>query len=528
MLSISGFCFSLAVLVVPFLSKYLIDEALNINNGKVNSYDRLIMLIIFISIFTLVSIILKVIDLFLYSRFYIKLEAELKNKLYKSMSYKNVIELINFKLGDIEMLYEQDIKNILRAKLQIIPQIIKQISRALISLILLFILDETKYKIMIISLLLIGVIGLISAKIYSKIIKPYHKKVLEADSITSNFFIDSFNHHKQIVSYSAYDRSIEYYINLNNDSVNKKKKRNFIIYSANSFVYAFITIVYSLCIIFGAYLISKGIYTYGSLIAIVQLINNIEAPFLSLSSLISNYNLGNASIERINELLKLDEVKNNNRINDFDLIKFDHVSFSYDGINMIINDLNLEIKKGDIVKFAGPSGAGKTTILLLLLGYLKPSSGLIKYYYNEKEYDILDLDIFAYLSQENILFSASILENIYILTGVRDINKIYEALKDANIYDEIMKLKDGINTIVNNNSGLSVGQIQRLLIAIMILHDRPILLLDEFSSNLDINNEDIIINNLLKYNKTIIYISHRNNKILDEKVVNINRDFWGD
>ena len=513
--------FSLLVLVVPFLTKYLIDEAINLSNNG-GSYDKLIMYIIIISIFTLLAIIVKIIDNILFSRFYINLENKLRNDLFSSMTYKSLSSLLDFKAGDIEVLYSQDIRNVIRSKLQIIPSFVKQLVRAIASIILLFILDETKYKIIILILLGIGIVALISARIYSKLIKPHHKKVLEADSQASSFFIESFNHHKQIISYDAYNRSIDYYIKLNDISRDEKRKRNRIVYSANSFVYAFITIIYSICIILGAIFIARGIYTYGSLIAIVQLINNVEAPFLSLSSLINNYNLGLTSEERLKKLMNLEEEDKNQEIDDFDSIKITNLSFSYDNERMVINGLNLCINKGEILKIAGESGIGKTTLLMLLLGFLKPTSGNIKFIKDNKEYDTFKSRLlFSYLSQENILFSASIRENIYILTGVNDIDKINNALKMANIYDEIYVLKDGLDTKLNNNTGLSLGQIQRILIAILILYDKPILLLDEFSSSLDKDNENKIIDNLLSLNKTIIYITHRNNEIENQKIINI-------
>ena len=156
------------------------------------------------------------------------------------------------------------------------------------------------------------------------------------------------------------------------------------------------------------------------------------------------------------------------------------------------------------------------------MGFLNPNKGNIYFIKDNNKYETCkNRNLISYLSQENILFSASILENIYILTGVKDIDKINEALKLANIYNEIYDLKDGLNTKINNNTGLSLGQIQRILIAILILFDKPILLLDEFSSALDKDNESIIIDNLLKLNKTIIYITHRNNIIKNQKDIYI-------
>jgi ATP-binding cassette subfamily B protein len=316
----------------------------------------------------------------------------------------------------------------------------------------------------------------------------------------------------------------EYIDKLNLDAKIEKTKRNRILYTANSFIFAFITLIYSMCLILGAYFIAKGIYTYGALIAIVQLINNIEAPFINLSGLINHYNLGKTSKERYLKLINEENINNSCEINDFDSIVFDNLSFKYDD-RYIIKDFNLEIKKGDILKIGGESGIGKTTLLSLILGYLEPNSGDIRFVKDNKKYDTYkSRGLFGYLSQDNILFSATILDNIYILTGIKDINKINDALKLANIYDEIYQMKDGINTKLSNNQGLSLGQIQRILIAILILYDKPILLLDEFSSSLDKDNENIIINNLLSLNKTIIYITHRNNIISNQRVIEIKNE----
>ena len=258
-LSIIGLIFTILVLLIPFFTKYLVNEAINVSNMENKVFDNLIKYIIIIISLTIVAIIVKIFDNFLFSIFYINEEKKLRNMLFSNISFKTLDSLSLYKVGDIEVLYGQDIKNVIKAKLTILPSLIKQISRALLSLILLFILDDTKYKLMIIILLSIGILALIGARFYSKIIKPHHKKVLELDSIASNFFIESYSHHKQIIAYDGINRSIEYYNILNEDAKRAKRKRNNIIYTANSLVYAFISIVYAICIILGAYLIAKNI-----------------------------------------------------------------------------------------------------------------------------------------------------------------------------------------------------------------------------------------------------------------------------
>ena len=136
-LSAIGLIFTAIVLAIPFLTKYLIDEAIALSTIDNKTYDKLIFYIVLISSLTLLAVIVRVFDNFLYSHYQINLEFKLKNELYKSMSNKSLNSLYQFKAGDIEILYEQDIKNVIKRSLVVIPQFVKQISRCLISLILL-------------------------------------------------------------------------------------------------------------------------------------------------------------------------------------------------------------------------------------------------------------------------------------------------------------------------------------------------------------------------------------------------------
>ena len=139
-LSAIGLIFTAIVLAIPFLTKYLIDEAIALSTIDNKTYDKLIFYIVLISSLTLLAVIVRIFDNFLYSHYQINLEFKLKNDLYKSMSNKSLNSLYQFKAGDIEILYEQDIKNVIKRSLVVIPQFVKQISRCLISLILLFLL----------------------------------------------------------------------------------------------------------------------------------------------------------------------------------------------------------------------------------------------------------------------------------------------------------------------------------------------------------------------------------------------------
>lgn len=520
LLSIIGVLQIAFTLTIPLLSKYLIEKALNNNDDKIFGFDSLYVLITMMFIFLILMIICKITYNLCYSSFLTKREKELKVFLYEKLINKDVSSLLNYHAGEIEQLFHSDINNVIKAELSVIPSIVIQLARLTISVGLMLYIDW-KFLLFI---LLCGIFGFGFAKIYSHIIKPHHKKVLEADGKANSFLVESVNQMKLIQAYDASIYANEYYNNLNDQAIYEKRKRNNIMYGANSGIFAFSNIIYVVALCYGAIFISKDLLTYGSLIAIVQLLNNIQNPILSMSPLLNHLSLGKTSEARINDLINLKDIENCDDINDFESIIFDNVSFTYDNEKYIIKNYNAIIKKDEIVLLSGPSGIGKTTLFMLLLGFLKPTEGkiIVKTKDNEIPVSGKTRGLFSYVPQENIIFSGSIKDNLYILTGKKE-DEIIDALKKANIYDEIMNMPNKLDTkLSERGAGLSIGQIQRILIAGAILKDNPILLLDEFSSALDEANEDSIINNLKTLNKTIIYITHRKKEISGQRVLNFN------
>lgn len=503
------------LLLIPVLCSNLVDKAILFTKGEnINLVlETLLLLIPGIGL-----VIMKTLYNFLYSSFSLKLEKEYKEYLYINLINKKYNEIRNYSTGKIELLFNQDIFNVIKNQLTTIPQFIRELSRMLFAIIIVAFIDY-KYLILI---LIFGVIGFIFAKIYSSKSRKLHRKVLDKDGKVSGFIIETNAQLKLIQAYDSKEYVNEHFLKLNDDLIDSKRKRNYLIYGANSGLYAFTTILYLFTICYGALSITVGL-TYGNVLALIQLLSNIQNPFLSFSSLINSYNLSKTSLTRLNEALAMNENEKPLKIDDFESIIFDNVSFSYDNENKILDNFSMEIKKNDIVLLSGPSGRGKTTILMLLLGFIEPNSGSIYLVSNNEKIklDSKTRSIFGYVPQENIIFSGTILDNIYILTG-KSKDEAIKALKLANIYDEIMALPNGLETeLKERGSGLSLGQIQRILIAIALLKDSKILLLDEFSSALDSNNEDIIINNLKNLNKTIIYVTHRNKTIDNKRIVSL-------
>lgn len=209
------------------------------------------------------------------------------------------------------------------------------------------------------------------------------------------------------------------------------------------------------------------------------------------------------------------------------VVTFDHVTFTYDSEENVLEEISFTLNKNEMVALVGPSGAGKSTIVNLLLKFYSPTKGEITI--NNKNYSEIShrfvRENIALVFQENELFSSTIKENVAYGSEINE-EKVTEALKKANASEFVEKFKDGIDTEVGERGiKLSGGQRQRIQIARAIYKDAPILILDEATSSLDAKSESEVseaIDNLVK-DRLVIVIAHRFSTIQNaNKVVVLN------
>lgn len=241
-------------------------------------------------------------------------------------------------------------------------------------------------------------------------------------------------------------------------------------------------------------------------------------PVVALSSLSNNLNQTLASGERVLSLLEekplVEEVEGDKETNDsFKGATLNHVIFSYDD-ETILDDYSLKLEPGTITGIHGVSGSGKSTILKLLMRFWDVNQGSITV--NEEEIKQIPTkhlrNMESYVTQETHLFHDSIANNIAIAKKDATREEIMEAAKKASIHDFIMALPKGYDTEVGElGDTLSGGEKQRIGIARAFLHDAPMILMDEPTSNLDSLNEGIILKSLKESSKqkTIVLVSHR-------------------
>ena len=282
----------------------------------------------------------------------------------------------------------------------------------------------------------------------------------------------------------------------------------------------FFTGLLNIVVIFvGGYLVYTDQMTIGVLVEFLMFVNVFVQPVRRFTSLIEDYQKSVTGFKRCMEVLAMEpEIKDATNAKDAGVLDgnlvFDHVFFSYGNDVPILQDFNLNIKKGETVAIVGPSGAGKTTLCSLIPRFYEITGGSIRI-------DGTDIRDFTQESlrrnigvvqQDVFLFNGSVKDNIAYGKVDSSDDEIVQAAIFANLHDFIMELPNGYDTIVGERGvKLSGGQKQRVAIARTFLKNPPILILDEATSSLDNENEKIIqqsFENLAK-NRTTLIIAHR-------------------
>jgi ATP-binding cassette subfamily B protein len=257
--------------------------------------------------------------------------------------------------------------------------------------------------------------------------------------------------------------------------------------------------------------------TTGELVAFFSYLGIIIWPMTAIGMVTNIFQRGNASYQRINEFLReksdIQDIPKAEYRNLQGDIKFEKINFSYNG-QMVLDNINIHIKKGQYVGICGKIGSGKSTVARLILRVIEPQSG--KIIYDSIDYRKIKIaavrESIGYVPQDSFLFSETIEENVRFGQPGTTYEEIIEACKIASIHQNIMELKDQYKTIVGEKGvTLSGGQKQRLCLARAIIRKPKVIILDDALSAVDTDTERKIIKNLRNYSRgiTTIVISHR-------------------
>lgn len=526
-LTLVSILFSSTGVLFALASKQVIDSA--ISDSSTFVVDMIYLGIVLVSMLVLRA-------LFQYLNIYLmgKVELSMKKEMFIDVLNKEFLPISGYHSGDLLNRFNSDISKIAEGFVDIVPKLTYFIVRFTSAFVVLFIIDQ--YFALII--LGFGLLVLLGSKLFGGTLRKAHLEHQESETSSRSFVQETFANMLVIKSFDAYVEVGKQNEALLQDHLKKKIKRNNLSIFASSGLTSVLSVGYFIALIWGALQIVADQLSFGSLTAILQLVQQVQSPFSGLSQLMPKYYGMIASAERIMEVEDIKNEKNIEdiqvKVEDFKQLIFDSVTFGYEPDKPILKNLSIAIPANEIIRLSGISGTGKSTILKLMLGLMEPNSGSISIELkNGKKIKVSrsTRKLFTYVPQGNLILSGTVRDNIVFGKEDYDMNQVVAAAKAAELDSFIKTLPDKYDTILGERGyGLSEGQIQRLAIARGIMRDGFFMLFDEATSALDHDTEIKILNNIKKLrNRTCVLVSHKDNvSVISEKIIEIKDDEVGD
>ena len=368
---------------------------------------------------------------------------------------------------------------------------------------------------------------LLSSKISSKCEKHFDSMFEESGKLNS-LVEESYSNYATTKAYNYENETIRKHRIINEKQRDEEIKANFIaaivrpcIAFSNALIYIVINFV-------GGWLILEGKASVGTVVTMVLFAKQISAPLENVAEILGEVQRAASASERVFSLLDLDEeIPDTGSFSEKEIlgdVKFDSVDFSYSEDKPLIKNLNLDIKHGQNIAIVGPTGAGKTTIVNLLMRFYDPQSGKITI--DGKDISEISREevrgLFGMVLQDTWLFNGTVADNIAYGNPSATRDEIISACDEAYCDHFIRTLPNGYDTVIGDDTtNISGGQKQLLTIARALLANHKLLILDEATSNVDTRTEILIQKAMdkLMAGKTCFVIAHRLSTIVDSDLI---------
>jgi ATP-binding cassette subfamily B protein len=500
---------SLLSSLIPFIVKNAIDNYISAKN-----LQGLIKLSIFLLLMIGVQFISKLIQIYLTNLSGQKIMKDLRHDLFQTMESFEIDVFTKEPSGKIITRITNDVENMNELLTSGIVSLLGDMLMVVFSIIFLFYIN---LKLSLISLIPLPV-AIIAALFLGNRMEKIYEKVRDILTRMNIHMQESLTGLPIIQTFGVEKTNLSKFSNITKDfrfTFHKAQMLNIMLrQSINALSYTSIVFV----IVFGGLFALKGTATVGTIVAFLVYLNQLYGPLGDLSDRFSILQNAISSMAKLDDFLTSNNVeKEGNKGFKKPVqgeIELENVSFSYDKDSIILENINMKIKKGEKVAIVGFTGAGKSTIANLILSFYEPDSGSVKI-------DGIDTKILN--KKELRKNSAIVLQNIFIFKGsVRDNialgredfteEKIINAAKEIGVHDFIMKLPNGYDTeLSTEGKNISVGERQLVSFARALVYNPKILILDEATASIDTNTEEIIENGIKKLMKdrTSIVIAHR-------------------
>lgn len=497
---------SVCAVSVALVSKWIVDAAQQGDTDRLFKTGGILLCVV------LLQIVLRIFDNSLSVRIAGKLEMACKRRLFSQLLKKEYSAVTSYHSGDLMTRLTADITVVTDNATVLLPTAIAMITRLLLAFAVIVTLDIRFAAL----LLLAGVAMFLFTRAFRGKIKKLHKSVQASDGRLRAFLQEALESLLAVQVFGVQEKVLREADVRQTDNYDAKIRRNRWSIAANAGFLAVFSFGTLLTLLWCGWQLAAGAITFGTLTALLQLVNQVQAPLTNLSGLMPKYYSMLSSAERLLELEALPEEGETDEadfhVQDFESVRFSHVAFSY-GQNEVFTDADFEIRKNDFVIISGISGIGKSTLFKLLLGVLTPAGGTITVTAGGRDYSAAKntRPLFAYVPQGNLLFSGTVRDNIRFIKDDATDEEVARAAKIACAGTFIDELPEGLDTPLGEGGrGLSEGQMQRIAVARAILTDAPVLLLDEATSALDEETEERLLSNIRALeNKTCLLISHK-------------------
>ena len=518
--------FLIAQLSQPFIVGKALDAAIA---GQTKAFY------IYITVTFILSIFGAIADFFF--EYYVSLMTqemikETRNDVYRKINKVSIGTLFAMTNGNLIQLEIGDIENIANGLFSVFKSLIEGILSILITLIMMFITNW----ILALAVFVLSPLSILVSRFVAQFSHKYFKKQAKLQSKLTGISMEAINNSDVLQSLNYQSSSLREFMCQDEDLRKEGKIAQFSASWTNPCTRLVNNTIYAIIGIGGIIMIGfTGAYpvlsmTIGKLSSFLSYTTSYTKPFNEISGVMSEYETAVFSFKRINTFLEekddFDEGKDD--VNNITNITFDHMYFSYEKDQKLIENFNQAIQKGEKVAIVGPTGAGKSTLINVLMRFYDPTNG--KILYNGKDgTQIKKANLrknFGMVLQETWIFSGTVMENVRYAKPDATDEEVIEACKKAHADSFINTLPEGYNTFVSAKEGLSEGERQMLTIARVMLLDPDIIILDEATSNVDTRTEKLITDafDTIMKGRTSIVIAHRLSTIREADIILVLKD----